>query len=52
MKILIVSDTHRKTEYLESYGLQILRIPNSEINSNFYGVCEYIDKVVRQVSLR
>ena len=41
-----------RTEYLESYGLQILRIPNSEINSNFYGVCEYIDKVVQQVSLR
>jgi len=41
-----------RTEYLEGYGLQVLRIPNSEINSNFYGVCEYIDKVVQQAVLK
>ena len=37
-----------RTRYLEQYGLIILRIPNSEINSNFYGVCEFIDKEVKQ----
>ena len=37
-----------RTKYLESYGLKILRIPNTEINKNFDGVCEYINKFVKQ----
>ena len=37
-----------RTKYLESYGLKILRIPNTEINKNFDGVCEYINKIVKQ----
>lgn len=37
-----------RTKYLEQYGLRIIRIPNNEINSNFHGVCEYIDKEVKQ----
>ena len=32
-----------RSEFLESYGLTLIRIPNNEINSNFRGVCEYID---------
>ncbi|MBP3655607.1 MAG: endonuclease domain-containing protein [Clostridia bacterium] len=43
----IKEDTER-TEYLESYGLMILRIPNNEVNQNFRGVCEHIDAVVKQ----
>ena len=32
-----------RTKFLESQGLKVIRIPNSEINNNFRGVCEYID---------
>ena len=42
-----VKDAER-TRFLEGYGLQVIRIPNNEINRNFEGVCEYIDAVVRQ----
>lgn len=38
----------KRTEYLESFGLTIIRIPNNEISTNFDNVCLYIDKVVRQ----
>ena len=37
-----------RTEYLESLGLRVIRIPNNEINRNFSGVCEYIDMLVKQ----
>ena len=37
-----------RTSFLESYGLNVIRIPNNEINENFYEVCEYIDFVVKQ----
>ena len=38
----------KRTEFLEQYGLKILRIPNGEINNNFTGICEYIDKEIKQ----
>ena len=37
-----------RTAFLEEYGLQILRIPNNEINRNFRGVCEHIDAACKQ----
>ena len=37
-----------RTAFLESYGLTVIRIPNSEVNRNFRGVCEYIDAAVKQ----
>ena len=37
-----------RTKYLNAYGIRVLRIPNNEIYKNFRGVCEYIDKEVRQ----
>ena len=37
-----------RTAFLEKYGLSVIRIPNSEVNLNFAGVCEYIDSVVKQ----
>ena len=40
-------DTER-TNYLEQYGIRVLRIPNNEVSRNFSGVCEYIDLAVRQ----
>ena len=42
-----VKDAER-TKFLEGYGLQVIRIPNNEVNRNFSGVCEYIDAVVQQ----
>ena len=35
-----------RTEYLEQYGLTVIRIPNNEINHNFDGVCEYLDNLI------
>ena len=32
-----------RTEYLQRYGIRVIRIANSEINQNFEGVCEYIN---------
>jgi len=37
-----------RDNYLAEYGLKIIRIPNNEINDNFYGVCEYLDKKIKQ----
>lgn len=37
-----------RTAFLERYGLKVLRISNNEVNSNFSGVCEYIDTAVKQ----
>ena len=38
----------KRTEYLEQFGIMVLRIPNYEMNKNFKGVCTYIDKVVQE----
>ena len=37
-----------RTNYLEQYGIRVLRIPNNEVIQNFRGVCEYIDLAVKQ----
>ncbi len=36
-----------RTEILEGYDLKIIRFTNHQIKSNFRGVCEYIDKIVK-----
>ena len=38
----------RRTEFLEAYGLRIIRVANNEITEKFDGVCDYIDAVVRE----
>ena len=38
----------RRTEFLEAYGLRIIRVANNEITENFDVVCDYIDAVVRE----
>ena len=38
----------KRTEYLESLGLEVIRIPNYEINDNFLYVCRYIDSLVEK----
>ena len=35
-----------RTMELKSRGLEVIRIPNNEINQNFRGVCDYIDMIV------
>ena len=34
-----------RTEFLQEYGLTVVRIPNFEINKNFSAVCAYIDEL-------
>ena len=36
-----------RTEVLNEYGLQVIRFTNLQIDTNFNGVCDYIDVVVR-----
>ena len=40
-----------RTAALESMNLTVLRICNLDIDSNFRGVCEYIDLAVKTLSL-
>ena len=40
-----------RTEILEGYNLKVIRFTNHQINTNFRGVCEYIDVAVK-ASLR
>ena len=36
-----------RTEILEEYDLTVIRFTNHQINTNFRGVCDYIDAVVQ-----
>lgn len=38
-----------RTSYLETYDITVLRISNYDINSNFSGVCTYIDSAVKRL---
>ena len=38
-----------RTEILEGYDLKVIRFKNSDINKNFYGVCRYIDIIVKNL---
>ena len=40
-----------RTETLEGYDLKVIRFTNRQIDSNFRGVCEYIDLSVNNLSL-
>ena len=40
-----------RTEILEGYGLKVIRFTNHQIDTNFRGVCQYINAVVK-ASLR
>ena len=43
---MVVKDQERD-KHLTEMGYKVLRVPNNEIDSNFYGVCSYIDMVVK-----
>ena len=36
-----------RTEILEGYNLKVIRFTNRQIDTNFKGVCKYIDSVVK-----
>ena len=38
-----------RTEILEGYDLRIIRFTNHDIQKNFFGVCTYIDLVVKKL---
>ena len=37
----------KRTEYLESKGLRVLRFSNADVTRNFSAVCEMIDRVCK-----
>ena len=39
-----------RTEILEGYDLNIIRFTNLQVNENFDGVCQYIDKIVSRLT--
>ncbi len=46
-----VEKDNQRTKELESMNLNVVRICNLDIDHNFIGVCEYIDAVVKNLSL-
>lgn len=43
----LTKDTKR-TAYLNGYDISVLRFSNTEIRTNFSGVCQWIDDFIRQ----
>lgn len=37
-----------RTEVLKQYGISVLRFSNRDVDDNFRGVCEMIDKVIKE----
>ncbi len=37
-----------RTSFLNSLGLEVLRYSNRDINNNFKGVCEQIDRIIQE----
>ena len=44
----VIQKDKRRTEYLESLGLLVLRFTNLEISKYFHAVCENIETTVQQ----
>lgn len=38
-----------RTEYLEQFGIRVIRIPNNVINNDFENVCRYIENVIAEI---
>ena len=43
-----VINDEKRTEYLEQYGIVVIRISNLDVLKNFEGVCIHIDNEVKQ----
>ena len=41
-------DDAERSAYLERYGIEVIRVPNNEVNENFSGVCDYIGRKVKK----
>jgi len=39
---------NNRTEFLKGYGIEVVRIPNSDINDHFREVCEYVDMNIKE----
>ena len=39
---------NERDRVLKTQGITVIRVPNNEVNQNFYGVCEYIDREIRK----
>lgn len=38
-----------RTEYLEGFGIRVIRIPNNEVNTHFKEVCDYIEAIIKEI---
>ena len=48
-----IAKDNERTQYLEQFNIEVIRIANNQVNQNFRGVCEYIDHIVKsKMSLR
>ena len=41
-------DDEYRTLIINKYGIHVVRIANNEIDNNFYGVCTYLDSVIKE----
>ena len=41
-----------RTDYLNNYGIKVIRVTNKDINQNFIGVCEYIAYVIKRIEMK
>ena len=37
-----------RTQYLREYSLEVLRIPNYQVQKSFYDVCRYINSIIEK----
>ncbi|MEI6579763.1 MAG: DUF559 domain-containing protein [Eubacteriales bacterium] len=42
-----LAKNNERTRVLETFGLEVIRFSNLDIDTNFYGVCESIDSIVK-----
>lgn len=43
----MLDDEHRSL-IINQYGIHVVRIPNNEIDNNFYSVCTYLDGIIKK----
>lgn len=43
-----IKKDEKRTQYIEQFGIKVIRISNLDVMKNFEGVCTYIDKNVKQ----
>lgn len=43
-----LTEDRRRTEYLNSVGIEVFRVSNADVNARFQAVCEGIDRFVQE----